>query len=77
MVVDQFTLKCLYLVANQSLSGEKVAQALEPVVMQRGAPRAITLDNGNEFASRVMDASSYAYAKHLVGLHSARGTGRK
>ena len=37
-VVDQFTQECLCLVADQSLTGEKVAQALEPVVMQSGAP---------------------------------------
>ena len=44
-VVDQFTRECLCLVVDQSLTGEKVAQALEPVVLQRGAPRAITVDN--------------------------------
>jgi putative transposase len=58
-VVDQFTRECVCLVADQSLTGEKVAQALEPVVMQRGAPRAITVGNGSEFASRVMDAWAY------------------
>ena len=44
-VVDQFTRECLCLVADQSLTGEKVAAALEPLVLQRGAPRAITVDN--------------------------------
>ncbi len=37
-VVDQFTWECLCLVVDQSLTGEKVAPALEPVVMQSGAP---------------------------------------
>jgi putative transposase len=55
-VEDQFTRECLCLVADQSITSEKVAQALEPVVMQRGAPRAITVGNGSKFASRVMDA---------------------
>jgi transposase InsO family protein len=64
-VVDQFTRECLCLVADQSLTGEKVAQALEPVVMQRGAPRAITVDNGSEFASRVMDAWVYRHGIQL------------
>ena len=45
--------------------GEKVAQALEPVVTQRGAPRAITVDNGSEFASRVMDAWAYRHGIQL------------
>ena len=64
-VVDQFTRECLCLMADQSLTGEKVAQALEPVVMQRGAPRAITVDNGSEFASRVMDAWAYRHGIQL------------
>ena len=64
-VVDQFTRECLCLLADQSLSGEKVAQALEPVVIQRGAPRSITVDNGSEFASRVMDAWAYQHGIQL------------
>jgi len=64
-VVDQFTRECLCLVADQSLTGEKVAQALELVVAQRGAPRAITVDNGSEFASRVMDAWAYRHGIQL------------
>ncbi len=43
-VVDQFTRECLCLLAYQSLTGEKVTQALELVVLQRGAPRSITVD---------------------------------
>jgi putative transposase len=64
-VVDQFTRECLCLLADQSLTGEKVAQALEPVVGQRGAPRSITVDNGSEFASRVMDAWAYRHGIQL------------
>jgi putative transposase len=48
-VVDQFTRECLCLVADQSLTGEKVAQALAPVVIQRGAPRSITLDHRGQW----------------------------
>ena len=46
----------LCLLADRSLTGEKVAQALELLVGQRGVPHSITVDNGSEFASRVMDA---------------------
>ncbi len=60
-VVDQFTRECLCLVADQSLTGETVAEAVEPVVMHRGAPRALTVDNGSEFSSRVMDAWAYRH----------------
>jgi len=64
-VVDQFTRECLCLLADQSLTGETVAQALEPLVRQRGAPRSITVDNGSEFASRVMDAWAYRHGIQL------------
>ena len=64
-VVDQFTRECLCLLADQSLTGEKVAQALEPIVTQRGAPRSITVDNGSEFASRIMDAWAYRHGIQL------------
>jgi putative transposase len=64
-VVDQFTRECLCLLADQSLTGEKVAQALEPIVRQRRAPRSITVDNGSEFASRVMDAWAYRHSIQL------------
>ncbi len=64
-VIDQFTRECLCLVADQSLSGETVTQALAPVVVQRGAPRAITVDNGSEFASRRMDTWAYQHGFQL------------
>ena len=43
----------------------KVAQALAPVVIRRGAPRSITVDNGSEFASRIMDAWAYRHGVQL------------
>lgn len=64
-VVDQFTRECLCLLADQSLTGEKVTQALEPVVRHRGMPHSITVDNGSEFASRVMDAWAYRHGIEL------------
>lgn len=64
-VVDQFTRECLCLLADRSLTGEKVAQALELLVGQRGTPRSITVDNGSEFASRVMDAWAYRHGIQL------------
>ena len=68
-VADQFTLECLCAHADQSLTGVKVAEPREPVVRQRGAPRSMTVDNGSEFASRVMDA--WAYRHGCNGLSSS------
>ena len=72
-VIDQFTRECLCLLADQSLTGEKVAAALDPVVLQRGAPRSITVDNGSEFASRVMDAWAYRQGIHLDVIRPGTG----
>jgi putative transposase len=44
-VVDQFTRECLLLLADSSLTGQKVALALSQVIAARGAPVSITVDN--------------------------------
>jgi putative transposase len=64
-VVDQFTRECLLLVADSSLTGQKVALALSLVVAERGAPTSITVDNGSEFYSRAMEAWAYQYGVQL------------
>jgi len=55
-VVDVFTRECLAVHADGSLSGKKVAAALEHVASARGYPGKITVDNGTEFYSKAMDA---------------------
>jgi putative transposase len=54
-VVDQFTRECVLLLADQSLTAAKVTVALDRVIAERGAPESITVDNGSEFASSLMD----------------------
>jgi len=71
-VADQFTLECLCAHADQSLTGVKVAEPREPVVRQRGAPRSMTVDNGSECASRVMDAWAYRHGIQLDCIHPGR-----
>jgi len=44
-VVDQFTRECLLLLADSSLTGQKVALALSQVIAARVAPVSITVDN--------------------------------
>jgi putative transposase len=58
-VVDVFTRECLAVHADGSLSGKKVAAALEHVASARGYPGKITVDNGTEFYSKAMDAWAY------------------
>ena len=64
-VLDVYTRESVALVADRSLTGVKVAAALTPLVAQRGAPDAITVDNGSEFVSRAMDAWAYAHDVRL------------
>ena len=58
-VVDQFTRECIALHAGQSLKGSDVAQCLNRAVQDRAAPESITVDNGSEFCSQVMDTWAY------------------
>lgn len=49
-----------------------MAAALEPVVHYRGAPQAITVDNGSEFASRALDVWAYQRGAHLDFIHPGK-----
>ena len=71
-VVDQYTRECLTLHADIALSGEKVAAALDKIVIRRGAPKSITVDNGTEFASKAMDLWAYSNGVHLDFIRPRR-----
>lgn len=58
-LIDQYTRECLALEPARSMTGVKVAAWLDGVVMARGKPRSIQVDNGTEFQSRAMDAWAY------------------
>jgi putative transposase len=64
-VMDVYTRESRALVADRSLTGVKVAVALNSVITRRPAPTAITVDNGSEFVSRAMDAWAYAHDVRL------------
>jgi putative transposase len=50
-VVDDFTRECLCLVADTSLSGQRVARELDAVIARRGKPLSCVSDNGTELTS--------------------------
>ena len=54
-VVDDFTRECLAAETDTSLSGIRVARVLDRLLELRGKPEGITVDNGPEFAGRVLD----------------------
>ena len=50
-VVDDFSRENLVLVADTSLSGQRVARELDQIIAERGMPNTIVSDNGTEFTS--------------------------
>jgi putative transposase len=50
-VIDDFSRENLVLVADTSLSGQRVARNLDRVIAERGMLKAIVSDNGTEFTS--------------------------
>ncbi len=58
-VEDVFTRECLAVEVDVSLRSARVVSVLERLVQERGAPAAITVDNGSEFYSRRTDSWAY------------------
>ena len=65
-VIDDFTWESLAMEVDTSLPGLRVTRVLDRLAIDRGLPGLITVDNGPEFAGRVLDAWAYA---HGVRLH--------
>jgi putative transposase len=62
-IVDDFTKECLAIEVDTSLPGKRVTTMLERLAECRGLPNSITVDNGPEFAGKVLD--EWAYSKKL------------
>jgi putative transposase len=58
-IIDSFTRECLALKVAKSLPSSSVTETLNRVIMHRGAPRTIQVDNGSEFTSNHFDAWAY------------------
>ncbi len=71
-VLGHFTHECLDIVVDQSLRADDVAEAVRRLVVQRRRPEAIKVDNGSEFAGKVMDR--WAYENGVELDFSRRGT---
>ena len=48
-VVDDFSRENLVLVADTSLSGQRVAREVDHIIVDRGIPMTVVSDNGTEF----------------------------
>ncbi|MDX2181547.1 MAG: integrase core domain-containing protein [Bryobacteraceae bacterium] len=51
-VVDTFTRECLALEVDSCLPSRRVTRALDEVILERGRPASIRMDNGSELTSR-------------------------
>jgi putative transposase len=51
-VVDTFTRECLALEVDTSFSSRRVTRVLDEVIVQRGRPKRLLMDNGSELTSR-------------------------
>jgi putative transposase len=65
-LVDKFTRECLAIEVDLSLGGERVKRVMEHLGSIRGLPKSITVDNGPEFISRVMDEWAYRNGVELA-----------
>lgn len=73
-VVDQFTRECVAIRGRPRLNGHDVADALDLAVRERCKPVSITVDNGSEFAGKVMDAWADARGVHLAFIRPGKPT---
>jgi len=58
-VLDVFTRQCLAIEVDTSLPGQRVTRVLDGVAIDHGLPETIRVDNGPEFAGKVLDAWAY------------------
>jgi putative transposase len=58
-VLDTCTRECVALEVETNFGGQRVADVLTRVGVQRGLPATITVDNGTEFTSRALDHWAY------------------
>ncbi len=58
-VIDQWSRESVSLAANFRLTGRCVGKALDVAARERAWPKAITVDNGTEFTSKVLDESAW------------------
>ena len=73
-VVDQFTRECVAIRGKPRLNGSDVAEALDLAVRERGKPTSIGVDNGSEFAGKVMDAWADGRAFQLAFIRPGKPT---
>ncbi len=73
-IVDDHTRECPVLEVDHSLPGQRVVRVLERLAETRGLPQTIVVDNGPEFAGRVLDRWAYERGVHLHFIDPGKPT---
>lgn len=71
-LVDNFSRECPALEVDTSLGGKRVVRVLDRHIERHGAPDAITIDNGTEFDSKVMDEWAFRNKVKLDFIHPGK-----
>ena len=71
-IVDTFSRECPALEVDTSLGGRRVVRVLERLAERHGAPEAITIDNGTEFDSKVMDEWAFKRKVRLAFIRPGK-----
>lgn len=68
-IVDDYSRECPAMEVDTSINGVRVTHVLERIGQRRGLPKILVVDNGPEFAGKVLD--EWAYRKGIT-LHFIR-----
>lgn len=71
-IVDDFSRRAVAMEVDLSLPAQRVIRALEEASELYGSPRSIIVDNGPEFASKVLDAWCYERGIELVFIRPGK-----
>jgi putative transposase len=73
-VLDKWHRQCVSLQADFRLTGESVVDALNAIAIERDLPCAITVDNGTEFTSKMLDEWCYMRGVKLDFIRPGKPT---
>lgn len=71
-IVDDYTRECMAIEVDRSLPGLRVTRVLDRLAATTGLPAVIVVDNGPEFAGRVLDAWAYRQGVTLRFIRPGR-----
>jgi putative transposase len=59
VIIDDYSRECPAIEVDTSLGGRRVVSVLDQLAETRGLPEVITIDNGPEFAGKILDEWAY------------------